>query len=113
MLTLGLTQTVGASLVHEFRLNGSRQQDTVRNTVNQSAGGDQPPDGLLFPPGFSLRDSNAILYSALPMDTEYSLGSKHFNVLGRYHFDVNDAVRRAELRPLRDMRAFEQELLTA
>ena len=41
------------------------------------------------------------------------LGSKHFNVLGRYHFDVNDAVRRAELRPLRDMRAFEQELLTA
>jgi hypothetical protein len=79
MLTLGLTQTVGASLVHEFRLNGSRQQDTVRNTINQSAGGDQPPDGLLFPPGFSLRDSNAILYSALPMDTEYSLGLQSSN----------------------------------
>lgn len=41
------------------------------------------------------------------------LGSKHFNVLGRYHFDVSDAVRRGELRPLRDPNEFEQEILTA
>jgi Tn3 transposase DDE domain len=41
------------------------------------------------------------------------LGSRHFNGLGRYHFNVDDAVRRGELRPLRDTRRFEQELLTA
>ena len=41
------------------------------------------------------------------------LGSKHFNVLGRYHFDVSDAVRRGELRPLRNPNEFEQELLIA
>jgi hypothetical protein len=41
------------------------------------------------------------------------LGSKHFNVLGRYHFDLSDAVRRGELRRLRDPDDFEQELLIA
>ena len=41
------------------------------------------------------------------------LGSRHFNVLGRYHFDLSDAVRRGELRPLRDPNDFEQELLIA
>ena len=41
------------------------------------------------------------------------LGSKHFNVLGRYHFDLSEAVRRGELRPLRDPNDFEQELLIA
>ena len=41
------------------------------------------------------------------------LGSKHFNVLGRYHFELSDAVRRGELRPLRDPNDFEQELLIA
>ena len=30
------------------------------------------------------------------------LGNKHFNVLGRYHFNATDAVLRGELRPLRD-----------
>jgi Tn3 transposase DDE domain len=30
------------------------------------------------------------------------LGNKHFNVLGRYHFSMTDAVLRRELRPLRD-----------
>jgi hypothetical protein len=30
------------------------------------------------------------------------LGNKHFNVLGRYHFSMTDAVLRGELRPLRD-----------
>jgi hypothetical protein len=42
------------------------------------------------------------------------LASKHFNVLGRYHFTVtDDAVRRGELRPLRNPDGFEKELLTA
>jgi TnpA family transposase len=42
------------------------------------------------------------------------LASKYFNVLGRYHFAVTDeAVRRGELRPLRNPNVFEQELLTA
>ena len=41
------------------------------------------------------------------------LGSRHFNVLGRYHFDLSDAVRRGELRPLCDPNDFEQELLIA
>ena len=41
------------------------------------------------------------------------LGSQHFNVLGRYHFALHEAVRRGELRPLRDTREFEQELLIA
>ena len=41
------------------------------------------------------------------------LGSKHFNVLGRYHFDLSEEVRRGELRPLRNPNDFEQELLTA
>ena len=42
------------------------------------------------------------------------LASKYFNVLGRYHFTVtDDAVRRGELRPLRNPNAFEQEILIA
>jgi hypothetical protein len=41
------------------------------------------------------------------------LRSRHFNVLGRYHFDLSDAVRRGELRPLRDPNGFEQEVLIA
>jgi hypothetical protein len=36
------------------------------------------------------------------------LASKYFNVLGRYHFTVTDeAVRRGELRPLRNPHLFE------
>ena len=30
------------------------------------------------------------------------LADKHFNVLGRYHFTVNDSILRGDLRPLRD-----------
>lgn len=41
------------------------------------------------------------------------LGSKHVNVLGRYHVEVSDAVRRGELRPLRNPNEFELEILTA
>ena len=42
------------------------------------------------------------------------LASKYFNVLGRYHFTVtDDAVRRGELRSLRNPNAFEQEILIA
>ena len=42
------------------------------------------------------------------------LASKYFNVLGRYHFTVtDDAVRRGELRRLRNPTAFEQEILIA
>ena len=42
------------------------------------------------------------------------LASRYFNVLGRYHFAVTDeAVRRGELRPLRNPNVFEQEFLTA
>lgn len=37
------------------------------------------------------------------------LGSKHFNALGRYYFDLSDAVRRGELRPLRDPNEFVQK----
>jgi TnpA family transposase len=33
------------------------------------------------------------------------LADKHFNVLGRYHFTVTDAILRGELRPLRDLDA--------
>jgi hypothetical protein len=42
------------------------------------------------------------------------LSSKQFNVLGRYHFNVtDDAVRRGELRPLRNPTGFEQDVLIA
>lgn len=41
------------------------------------------------------------------------LANKHFNVLGRYHFEVSDAVRLGKMRPLRDPNEFEQEILTA
>jgi hypothetical protein len=42
------------------------------------------------------------------------LGSKHFHVQGRYHFALtNEAVRRGELRPLRDPNSFEPEALIA
>src|SRR5262249_12615293 len=30
------------------------------------------------------------------------LGNKHFNVLGRYHFNLSEAILRGELRPLRN-----------
>jgi hypothetical protein len=33
------------------------------------------------------------------------LADKHFNVLGRYHFTVNDSILRGDLRPLRDPNA--------
>jgi hypothetical protein len=36
------------------------------------------------------------------------LADKHFNVLGRYHFTVTDAILRGELRPLRDPHALEE-----
>jgi TnpA family transposase len=42
------------------------------------------------------------------------LASKHFNVIGRYHFTLTDeAVRRGELRALRNPNAFDEELLIA
>ena len=42
------------------------------------------------------------------------LANKYFNILGRYHFTVtDDAVRRGELRSLRNPNAFEQEILIA
>ena len=42
------------------------------------------------------------------------LSSKQFNVLGRYHFNVtDDAVRRGELRPLRNPNGFEEDLSIA
>jgi TnpA family transposase len=42
------------------------------------------------------------------------LANKYFNILGRYHFTVtDDAVRRGELRSLRNPKAFEQEILIA
>jgi TnpA family transposase len=42
------------------------------------------------------------------------LGSKHFHVQGRYHFTLTDeAVRRGELRPLRDPNSFDPEALIA
>jgi TnpA family transposase len=36
------------------------------------------------------------------------LADKHFNVLGRYHFTVNDSILRGDLRPLRDPNAPEE-----
>ena len=36
------------------------------------------------------------------------LADKHFNVLGRYHFTVNDSILRGDLRPLRDPDAPEE-----
>jgi hypothetical protein len=42
------------------------------------------------------------------------LASKYFHVQGRYHFALTDeAVRRGELRPLRDPNSFEPETLIA
>ena len=36
------------------------------------------------------------------------LADKHFNVLGRYHFTVNDSILRGDLWPLRDPNAPEE-----
>jgi hypothetical protein len=36
------------------------------------------------------------------------LGDNHFNVLGRYHFTISDAILRGELRPLRNPDAQEE-----
>ena len=41
------------------------------------------------------------------------LGNKHFNMLGRYHFDVSDSVLRGELRPLRDPKEADEDTLIA
>jgi hypothetical protein len=42
------------------------------------------------------------------------LGNKHFNImLGRYHFDVSDSVLRGELRPLRDPKEADEDMLIA
>ena len=49
-----------------------------------------------------------------PTDVPAIVVKHHFNVLGRYHFTVtDDAVRRGELRRLRNPDAFEQEILIA
>ncbi len=41
------------------------------------------------------------------------LGYEHINLLGRYHFTLTDALRRGELRPLRDpRRSMDQEYFT-
>ena len=41
------------------------------------------------------------------------LTSKHFHMLGRYHFHASEAVLRGELRPLRDPEKMDDELLIA
>jgi TnpA family transposase len=41
------------------------------------------------------------------------LGDAHLNMLGRYHFNVNEAVLRGELRPLRDPNEAEDDVLIA
>ena len=43
----------------------------------------------------------------------WPLADKHFNVLGRYHFTVTDAILRGELRPLRHPDAPEEVLWAA
>jgi hypothetical protein len=41
------------------------------------------------------------------------LTSKHFHMLGRYHFHASEAVLRGELRPLRDPEKMDDELVIA
>lgn len=56
-LTIGLTQALSPKLVHEVRLNGSRQLVTARQAINSAGGAQRPPDSLFFPPGYSSNDS--------------------------------------------------------
>jgi hypothetical protein len=39
--------------------------------------------------------------------------SKHFHMLGRYHFHASEAVLRGQMRPLRDPEEMDDELLIA
>ena len=41
------------------------------------------------------------------------LSHKHFNVLGRYHFALPEEVLRGELRPLRNSKDADEEMLIA
>lgn len=41
------------------------------------------------------------------------LGTKHFNLLGRYRFDLSESVQRGKLRPLRTCTDAGEEYLIA
>ena len=57
-LTLGVTQVFTPSLVNEFRFGASRQSTMDHSDLDTGAGGRNPGDGLIFPPGFSASDSS-------------------------------------------------------
>ena len=56
-LTVGLTHVVTSRLVNEIRWNGSAQTANSAVNFNNAGGGVQPPDSLLFPSGYSARNS--------------------------------------------------------
>jgi hypothetical protein len=76
-LTLGLTQTIRPTLVHEARWNASSQAVVVRNGIDDYGGAKPPPDSALFPAGYSGRNSstnisslNQGFFSGLASDTQ-------------------------------------------
>jgi hypothetical protein len=56
-LTGGLTQVIAPNLVNEIRGNFSRQSTEDKADLDGSTGAVQPPQSLLFPPGYSLSNS--------------------------------------------------------
>jgi len=59
-LTFGLTHIPTPHLVQDVRLNASRQVALGESFPNEAEGSQAPPDSLLFPSGYSTKDSQAI-----------------------------------------------------
>jgi hypothetical protein len=69
-LTVGLTHILTPHLVNEIRWNASAQTANSAVNFNNTGGGLQPPDSLLFPPGYSsserlFPDWNSTFFQAL------------------------------------------------
>jgi hypothetical protein len=60
-LTVGLTQILTPHLVNEIRWNGSAQTANSAINFNNAGGGLQPPDSLLFPPGYSSANAESLI----------------------------------------------------
>ena len=64
-LTLGLTHSITPNLLNEFRLNGSSQTAGLSAQLEGAGGAASPPDSLLFAPGYSSKDSEAVIFPNL------------------------------------------------
>jgi len=60
-LTVGLTHILTPHLVNEIRWNASAQTANSAVNFNNTGGGLQPPDSLLFPPGYSSANAESLI----------------------------------------------------